>query len=189
MAILQDNAAPVVETVGVFDGYNDLYETVKDLGSHGFGRHQISVRGSESELEKRYGHFGMPVQALEDSAEAPRSPLVGIEELGVAQGVVVGAAIYLGASLSFIHTDGLSLPGSMLSLVSYTLTAAVIGFFLAWVLGVQYRRFFTRQMATGGLVLWVETPDVTTQETAQAILSRHGGHDIHLHDMGFLRAA
>ena len=32
----------VTEAVGVFDTYDDLFETVKELGTEGFGRHHFA---------------------------------------------------------------------------------------------------------------------------------------------------
>lgn len=35
----------------------------------------------------------------------------------------------------------------------------------------------------GGLLLWVRTPDAAREEKARAILAKHGGRDVHVHDL------
>jgi hypothetical protein len=176
--------AIVTEAVGVFDGYRDLVETVKELRVYGFGRHQISVRGSDAAVRQSYGDADTPPELLEDSPRAPRSPLISIEELGVAQGVLIGAAMYLGAALGFVTTDSLAGDDSaVMRLIAYTLLAGGLGGGLAWLLGINYRKFFQHQAETGGLVLWVETPNVAQQVTAESILKKHGAHDVHFHDI------
>lgn len=179
----QSEKVVVTEAVGVFDGYEDLQDTIKDLNTHGFGRHQISVRGSEGALKYEFGTDSVAPEYLEDNPSAPRSHLVGVEELGVAQGVLVGAGLYLGAAIAIITTDGLASSDAILTLVTNSVLGGLVGGLLARFLSTQYYKFFQNQERMGGLVLWVETPDEEQRETAESILRKHGGRDVHTHNM------
>lgn len=171
------------EAVGVFDNYDQLHETIKDLETSGFGRRQISVRGSDAAMKQQYGRDTIEPEQLEDDSRAPRSNIIGIEELGIAQGVLIGAGMYLGAALAFYAVPEQSTGGSIAIAVAATIIGALVGATLARYLGQQYRSFFRKQEARGGLVIWVETPDLRTVERAQIILAKHGAHDIHIHDV------
>lgn len=173
----------VREAVGVFDDYDALYDTIKELGTSGFGRHQISVLGSDAAVRERLGDPVVTPEWVEDNPIAPRSPIIGVEELGVAQGVLVGAFIYLSASLAMYLSGGLMSPNAMGVLTIACITGMILGVVAAIALGRSYERFFKKRLASGGLVLWVETPNPVTERVAQTILYKHGAHDVHIHDM------
>lgn len=174
---------PVREAVGVFEDYDELYETIKELGTVGFGRHQISVLGSDEAVEEIFQRPEVTPEVVEDNPFAPRSFNVGLEELGVAQGVLIGSGIYVGAIVGILSTGGLAEPGSLMTLALTVIAGGMVGGLLALVLGDQYHQFFRKREANGGLVLWVETPTQQTEQTAQKILRKHGAHDIHIHEM------
>ena len=173
----------VREAVGVFDTYDELCETIKELGVYGFGRHQISIRGSDAAMQERFGEVQLAPRQLEDNPIVPRSPLIGPDELGVAQGVLVGASIYAGAVIAIISTGGLATENAIGVLAANSVLAGGIGSLLAWVLGNQYSKFFRKQAESGGMVLWVETPSESKRIRAEAILREHGAHDVHVHEM------
>lgn len=173
----------VREAVGVFDDYAALYDTIKELGTSGFGRHQISVLGSDAAVRERLGDPQIGPEWVEDNPIAPRSPIIGVEELGVAQGVLVGAFIYLSASLAIYLSDGLVSPNALGILTIACIAGMIIGVIAAIALGRSYSRFFQERLEKGGLVLWVETPNPATERVAQTILYKHGAHDVHMHDL------
>lgn len=182
---MQEDTIAVVkrEAVGVFDNYEQLHETIKDLETSGFGRRQISVRGSDAATKEQYGRDAVEPEQLEDDSRAPRSPIIGLEELGIAQGVLIGAGMYIGAALAFYAVPEQSTGASIATAVAATVLGALVGAALARYLGRQYKNFFLKQEDRGGLVIWVETPDIRTVERAQSILAKHGAHDIHVHDI------
>src|SRR5262249_55270945 len=89
------------EAVGIFDDYEELQNTISELGLAGFGLHQISVLGSDQSVKDRCG-AAMPAAVMEDHPETPRSPNIAPEELGVAQGVVVGIGMITGVMLTML---------------------------------------------------------------------------------------
>lgn len=176
----------VREAVGVFDDVNALHETIKDLETSGFGRRQISVRGSEAEMRERFGQTQLETKQLEDHPQAPHRPIVAPEELGVAKGVLIGGGIFVGfvGAVIPIAASGGELTGTSIATV---LLASAIGALAGWglanLLDREYGTFFQKQVGKGGLVLWVETPGSAEEEKAQIILRRHGAHDVHIHEM------
>lgn len=170
----------VTEAVGIFHEYDALQATIKDLGANGFGRHQISVRGNDLLLDAQSTAV-IPPYAFEDNPGTPRSPLIGAEELGIAQGVLVGASIYVGASFAFYLTGGMTRPYALPIVMFYVLFAGAMGILFAQWLGQAYRRFFEKQRDAGGLVLWVETPEPQDHRKAETILRNHGAEHVHLH--------
>lgn len=171
------------EAVGVFDTKDQLDETIKDLRTSGFGRHEISVRGSDAAVQEQYGRPFIDPTLLQDDPGAPRSTLVVPEELGVAQGVLLGVGMLAGAALGVVATDGAAGNGATATVLAGVIIGAVFGSMLVWLLSSQYYRFFRTQEKTGGIVLWIKTEDAAASEKAQAILKRHGAHDVHVHDM------
>jgi hypothetical protein len=57
----------------------------------------------------------------------------------------------------------------------------LMGFFFAKYIGGLYLRRQREQLAHGGLLLWVRTPDVPRIKRAVEILFNHSGRDVHVH--------
>lgn len=171
------------EAVGVFDSYEQLHDTIKELETSGIGRRQISVRGSDAAVKREYGESTVIPERLEDDPNAPHSPIIGAEELGVAQGVLIGIGMYVGAALAFYALPQQATTSSVVIALLATLAGAGIGAVLARVLGTQYRFFFKKQEAEGGLVLWIETPNTREVQKVESILLKNGAHHIHTHDI------
>ncbi len=171
------------EAVGVFDDYDRLQDAIAALGSANFGRHQISVLGSEEAVKDRFGQQQTPAQMLKDNPDAPRSMNIAPEELGVAQGVLMGAGIYAAVGAALLATGGMALPGAIVTTILVGAGGGAAGAVLAKMLGQKYAEFFQKQIDKGGLLLWVEVPDKEREEKALAILSEHGARDLHVHEM------
>ena len=171
------------EMVGVFDDLTAMQEAIAELGAEGFGRHQISVLGSDAAMKERFGITRLDAHTLEDNPDAPRSPNVSPQEVGVAQGVLVGGGIYTGMAAAVIASGGAMAPAAILSTVVLGAGGGLVGAALAKVLGDEYTRFFNNQVENGGMLLWVQTPGSTEEEKARRILGKHGARDIHVHDL------
>ena len=92
-------AVSVREAVGVFDDADRLQEAIDDLMTHGFDRAEISLLASESAVEKKLGHKYVKASELEDDPKVPKRGYVSPEELGAAEGAVIGGLMYVGAGL------------------------------------------------------------------------------------------
>ena len=171
------------EAVGVFDSYEQLHDTIKELETSGIGRRQISVRGSDAAVTREYGQSSVIPERLEDDPKAPHSPIIGAEELGVAQGVLIGVGMYVGAAIAFYALPEQANTSAIAIAVAATLAGAGVGAVLARYLGARYSRFFRKQEAKGGLVLWIETPSTREVQKVESILLKNGAHHIHTHDI------
>lgn len=178
-----ENYTILREAVGVFSNKDQLDETIKDLRSSGFGRHEISIRGSEAAMKKKFGRPFIEPEIIEDHPATPRSIFVVPEELGVAQGVLLGIGMLAGAAFGLLATDYATESGSTAMVLLGVALGAVVGSLFVWLMSAQYHRFFRKQEHQGGLVLWVKTDTTESTEKAQTILRRHGAHDIHVHDL------
>lgn len=171
------------EAVGVFDSYEELHETIVELETSGFGRRQINVLGSEAQRKERLGVAEPEPARVEDDPVAPREHIIGPEELGVAQGVIIGGGIFVGAIGALLLAGGMATGGVIAVMLLAGAAGGIIGALLAEMLASHYSRFFNKQVANGGLVLWVQTPSPQEEEKATVILKKHGAHDVHIHEM------
>ncbi|MET0155397.1 MAG: hypothetical protein ABW189_04760 [Rickettsiales bacterium] len=180
----------VREAVGVFGSADALQRAVDALESAGFERRLISVLGSDAALRERFGTVEISSQLLEDHPDAPRSPDVKKEELGVGQGVLIGGGMFLGIVAAALATGGAALgegATASLALVAGAVGGAAIGAASAKLLGDRYAAFFKRRLDRGGLLLWAATPSPHEEEVAKAILAQCGATDVHVHE--FIRDA
>lgn len=173
----------VREAVGLFDDYDHLQETIKELEESGFNRRQISVLGTELAREQRFGASRVNPVDMEDDPNTPRSANIAAEELSIAQGVVMGIGMLTGGIFGlFVSRDYPVIAAEALAFFA-TIAGGAIGSLLAEVLGEQYLRFFKRQADEGGLLLWVQTPDRDHEIKARDVLLKHGAHDVHVHEI------
>ncbi len=177
----RENMQPVREAVGLFQDHDKMQDAINELETSGFARREISVLGSEEAVKERYGTKHMPPEALEDAPNVPRSPKPKPEEVGIAQGVLIGGGAYVGVVAAVLATGGAAIPAMVTTAAIGGLGGGAVGGVLAKVLGDEYSDFFERQIESGGLLLWVKTPDKEKEEKAQAILKEYGAEDVHIH--------
>lgn len=103
------------EAVGIFDDYDQMEKAIEALQEDGFGRRHISVLGSEAAVKEKFGARHVKTELLEDHPNAPRSPDIKKEELGIAQGVLVGGGLFTGVVAAVIASGGLSITPSGVS--------------------------------------------------------------------------
>lgn len=172
----------VHEAVGLFQHHDDLQSAIDKLEASGFARHEISVLGSEKAVRERYGTRHISTKALEDDPTAPRSAKPKPEEVGIAKGVLIGGGAYAGVAAALIATGGgAAMPALGTTVVIGGLGGVAVGGLLAKLLGDEYADFFKRQIESGGLLLWVNTPTVEKEQKAQSILKKYGAEDVHIH--------
>jgi len=176
-------SAVKTEAVGIFDDAQELHRTIEDLEISGFARSQISVRGSDAAVKNKFGHASVKPEHLQDNPHAPRSAVIGREDVGVAQGVLIGAGAWIGSALALIATNGLATNYSLAIVLMATLVGGILGALAARYLSNQYTWFYQKQANKGGLVLWIETPNAEAVDHAQVILKKHGAHNVHIHDI------
>lgn len=171
------------EAVGLFDSLSDFEAAVDDLEEHGFDRAMISVMAGMDTVEEKLGHVVQRVTDEEDDTKVPRTCYIERESIGDAKGAIYGSLVFVGAvtAAGGVVASGGALAGAYIAAAMAGATGGLIGSVLADIMDRSFAEKLQAQLDKGGLLLWVQTPDTTTQEKAKDILKRHSGKDVHIH--------
>jgi hypothetical protein len=173
----------VREAVAVFDHAEHLQDAIDELLSSGFHRAELSLLAGEQTVREKLGRSGS-IAALADNLDAPRTNYVSPEALGDAEGAVIGALMYVGAmaATGAVVASG----GTLAALIIGTTLAggggALIGVVMAKFIGDHHAAHLQKQLDRGGLLLWVRAWNEADEKTAAAILRKHSGSDVHIHE-------
>jgi hypothetical protein len=174
----------VREAVAVFDEAEALQAAIDELLSSGFHRSQLSMLASEVHVRSKLGDQYRKAEELQDRAGVPRAAYISTEAIGDGQGALIGSLAYVGAGM--LMGPVAAVGGTLAAIASAAAVGggagAVIGTFLAKVLGAQHAQRTEEQLARGGLLLWVRILETEEEERALRILRKHAGHNVHLHD-------
>jgi hypothetical protein len=175
----------VREAVGVFTSANDLQAAIDELLSSGFDRAELSLLAGQNAVNEKLGGGFADARALEDDPAVPRSAYVSPEAIGDAQGGVVGALAYAGATIAagMIIMSGGTIVAAIVAATLVGGAGGAAGALLAKWLGDHHARYLQTQIDHGGLLLWVRTRDVKAEERALRILRRHSSGDAHVHTL------
>ncbi len=174
----------VREAVGVFSDYEKLQEAIAVLQGLGFDRRHISVLGSESSLEEAFGKSKVKAEKLEDSPKTPKNPNIAPEEVGVAQGVLVGGGMLTGIAIVAMALGLTTITGPMAILIAIGGgSGAAVGGMLAKLLGDKYAEHYQKQIDAGGAVLWILVEDKSFEKKALDTLKKYKAQDIHVHEV------
>ena len=173
------------EAVAVFTIADDLQAAVDELLSSGFHRAELSLLAGEDTLNEKLGRDFANVRDLEDDPSAPRSAYISPEAIGDAQGGIVGALMYAGATAAAgaMFVSGGTILGALVVATVVGGAGGIVGTLLAKWLGDHHGRYLQAQIDHGGLLLWVRTKDTEAQVRALDILRRHSSRDVHIHTM------
>jgi hypothetical protein len=173
------------EAVAVFTTADDLQAAVDELLSSGFHRADLSLLAGEDTLNEKLGRGFANVRDLEDDPTAPRSAYISPEAIGDAQGGIVGALMYVGATTAAgaMFVSGGTILGALVVATVVGGAGGVVGALLAKWLGDHHGRYLQAQIDQGGLLLWVRTKDTEAQVRALDILRRHSSRDVHIHSV------
>jgi hypothetical protein len=181
---MTENNVTIREAVGVFDDLEKMQEAIAELETLGFERRHISVLGSEAAMKDTFGKPQKSPEKLEDNSNAPRSANIAPEDVGVAQGVIVGGGTAAGIAAAVVASGGLLVPGAAItSVIVGGVGGVAVGSVFAKILGDKYSEFFQKQIDKGGLLLWVQTDTIEKENTASKVLQEYGAEDVHIHDI------
>lgn len=151
------------EVVGVFSKRSDLDSAVSTLLSSGFSRSDLSVLASHDSLE-----------AASADAQSWRNRLVGL--------------------LGELKYEGPLVTAGLIAIAAGPVGAVIGGLIAAGVGGVALKELmdevtarphsaeFAAALAAGSVLLWVDVPDQTAENQAQAILTSAGAANIHTNE-------
>ena len=177
------DAFHIREAVAYFDASKELEEAIDELLSSGFDRAEISLLATEKTVEEQLGHQYHKVAELEDDPAVPRAIYIPREAIGEAQGALVATPLYLAAmtAIGGIVASG----GSLLAVIVGAAVAGgaggALGAGVARLVGDRHAENLQNQLEHGGLLLWVRTWDSGDEQRAVDILTKHSGHDVHVH--------
>ena len=160
-----------------------LQAAIRDLEGTEFPRQDISVMGSETDLEKVFGARTVPPEFAMDNSDTPRNAPSRPEEQTIGMAAVVGGATYLGAMGLALAAGAATFPAIIAAAIIGGVSGGAIGAGLTKAMGDKYKHHIEEQVQKGGLLLWVRTPDAERERLALDIMNRHGGQHTHAHDI------
>lgn len=183
--LINQDLTRVREAVGVFDNLVALESAVDALQEAGFNRADLSLLAGEQAVDEHLGHIYSKVEKLEDDPAAPRVAYVARESIGAAEGALMGAPMYIAACTA---AGLVAAAGGPIALILAAAAAAggggaMIGAFLASMVGKHHAEYIENQLEHGGLLLWVRTWNGDQEERAKDILSKTAAHDVHIHNL------
>jgi hypothetical protein len=168
------------EAVAVFDDPQELEIAVSELQSRGIDRANLSFVAPEALAER----YPANTRGLADDPSAAREAVVTKPDLR--QGRVLGTS--MAATIAAFAVAGFTVAtGGSLAVVALAATAAAAaGGAVATAIGRRLAQeeeaFLDAQLARGGVLLWVRTPDADSEKRVAEVLRRHSTH-VHLHDL------
>lgn len=175
----------VREAVGVFPDMEELEAAIDELQGAGFDRAHISLLADSATVEKKLGRYYRKTEDMAEHPKAPRIAYVGREEVGLAEGALIGGPLYVAAVVA--GGAALAAGGPVGAAIAAAVAGGGVGAFagagLARFVGRNHAERIQEQLDAGGIVLWVNAPDAKAERRAVEILERHGGKNVHTHDV------
>lgn len=173
------------EAVAAFHDAKSLEAAIDELMSSGFDRAEIGLLAGDTAIEEKLGHLYEKVQQAEDDPNAPRIAYIAREDVGDAEGGVMGVLLYIGAlaAAGGIIASGGTLAAAFAAAAAGGTVGGLLGASLARLVGEHHANFLEHQLKRGGILLWVRTPTPEREERALEILRRHSADDVHVHDL------
>jgi hypothetical protein len=173
------------EAVAVFDTAASLEAAADELLSSGFDQADLSLLAGEHAVEEKLGHRYRKVEEIEDEAGVPRTAYIATEAMGDAEGALIGGLTFVGgvSAAGAMAAAGGPLAGIIVAAAAAGGAGGLIGSALAKFLGQHHADQISEHLKKGGLLLWVRARDKGHESRATEILKKHGGRDVHLHEL------
>jgi hypothetical protein len=173
------------EAVGVFRDAAVLEEAVDQLETSGFDRSAISVLATGAGARERTERFYRTVSDIEDRADAPQGAFVSVDSRTEGETAVIGIPFYIGGAagaFAVVATGGALAPAFAAAIAGGAIGAG-LGALLAAAVARHHAARIQQQLKKGGIVLWVNTPNVDAEKRAVAVLERLGAEHVHVHQV------
>jgi hypothetical protein len=169
------------EVVGVFHSAERLESAIDDLLSSGFDRAQLSMLAGEQAVRTKLAGRYRSTAELTDEPAAPRAAVISSAAIGDAEGGLIGALAYVGATaaVGVIVLAGGTLGATIAAAVLAGGAGGLIGTALARLVGHHHAAYLEDQIANGGLLLWVRAANAADEQRALAIVTRHAADQVH----------
>lgn len=171
------------EVVGAFHSADALDAAVEQLELAGVGRAAISVLGVTATRSGLADTYYRSVETIGDDPATRLATFVSSHSRteGGAAAIAVPFAIGGFAGAWAVAAAG----GALITAIGVTVltggVAAGLGALLVGAVAHRHAANIETQLAQGGLILWVRTPDSAAEDRALAVLQRCGGTSVHAH--------
>ena len=173
------------EVVGVFPTASTLEAAVEQLEIAGVNRAAISVLGVDAQRSGRIDAIYRSAESIEDDPAVRQAAFVSQESRTEGKAFAISLPLSIG---SFTGAWAVAAAGGALAVAIGT---TIVGGAVGAGLGVLLVRAVARhhadnarsQLARGGSVLWVSTPDEAAEQRALEVLQRCGGTSVHTHSV------
>jgi hypothetical protein len=175
----------VREVVGVFPTASALETAVEQLGLAGVNRAAISVLGMDKQRPDRVDELYRSAEAIGDDPKARHAAFTSRGSRIEGEVVAIAVPLEIGgfAGAWAVAAAG----GALVTAIGMTVlggaVGAGLGFLLFRTVARHHASNIESQLAAGGLVLWVCTPDEAAEERALEVLRRCGGISVHTHSI------
>ncbi|MGH6920838.1 MAG: hypothetical protein ACREJ0_24410 [Geminicoccaceae bacterium] len=181
----EKSAETVREAVGVFQDVDAFRDALDELASSGFDRAQLSLLASQETVEQKLGHAYHRVGEVEGDASVPRAAYADDHSVAEARTGAIGGLAYIGAvaAAGVVVASGGGLAAAIAGAAIAGGGGGLLGSIAAHFIGQAHADNLQAQLDKGGLLLWVRTADADDEKRALEILRKHGGHDVHIHEL------
>jgi hypothetical protein len=173
------------EVIGVFPAPEALEAAVDELEKAGVDRSAISVLGTNTKRPNHLQNIYQSAKQIADDPAAQRAAFVSSDSRaeGAAMAVALPFTITgLGSAWAVAAAGGVLATAIGVTLVGGAVGAGV-GLLLLRAVAKHHADNVHAQLARGGFVLWVNTPDTDAEQRALGILRRCGGLSVHTHQI------
>jgi len=181
----EKSAATTREAVGVFHELRPFQDALDELTSSGFDRAALSLLASETTVEQKLGHAYHRVGELQGDAAVPRAAYADDHSIAEARTGAIGGLAYIGAvaAAGVVVASGGGLAAAIAGAALAGGGGGLLGSIAARFIGEAHAEHLQAQLDKGGLLLWVATTDADEERRALEILRKHGGEDVHIHEL------
>lgn len=173
----------IKEVVGIFNDNTKLQSAIFDLSSSGFGRHKFSIIASPDSVKDQFDIENINISLIEDNKNTPRVTNIAPEDVGIAEGAIIGASMLAGAATALITVGSVAISAIIPAAIVGTSAGGAVGTILAKKLGEKYDASIEEKIDAGGIILWVNIENDDELEKTITIFSKYDATDIHSHEI------
>jgi hypothetical protein len=171
------------EAVGVFADPDKLEAAVDELERCGFDRAALSVLASDTMIKERVGHLYRSAAEAADDPHAPQAAFMSRHSRAEFEAAAAGIPFQIGgfAGAYAVVATGGALAAAIAATILGGAIGGGLGALLALAVARRHGEHVREQLAKGGLVLWVATPDEASGKRAVEVLQQCGATAVHIH--------
>ena len=187
----QDNADEteqsyrIREAVGLLPDIKSLERAVESLVANGFEREDLSVLSQDKAHRTAIAGRLTSSGKVMDDPDAPRTSVIDHESAMEFKAAAIGIPAQVGAFAGAIVAvaSGGVLAAAIAALLAGGAAGGGLGALLTHAVSKKHLAGLQEQVANGGIVLWVQTPDKAAEDKATATLASSGATQVHVHEI------